>query len=174
MLLNLTDILTSEGKVIKEQVLLEMEHFQSQLGEFQIVEKEPVTLTIMNTAKGKAHVEGETSVTLLMKCDRCLKDVNRKISISFVRDVTAPTEEYAEDEEDTELCMEGYQLNVDVLVTGEILINWPMKVLCKKDCKGICSVCGKDLNDGDCGCDTFVPDPRMAMIKDIFNANKEV
>ena len=32
----------------------------------------------------------------------------------------------------------------------------------------------KNLNDGECGCDTFVPDPRMAVIQDIFNANKEV
>jgi len=36
-------------------------------------------------------------------------------------------------------------------------------------------VCGKNLNEGDCGCDQFVPDPRMAAIKDIYDAfNKEV
>ena len=64
----------------------------------------------------------------------------------------------------------GYELDTDALVGNEILINWPMKVLCHEDCKGICTVCGKDLNDGECGCDTFVPDPRMAVIKDIFNA----
>ena len=50
----------------------------------------------------------------------------------------------------------------------------PVKVLCRPDCKEICKKCGHNLNDGDCGCDTFVPDPRMAAIKDIFNANKEV
>jgi uncharacterized protein len=70
--------------------------------------------------------------------------------------------------------MDGYQLNVDDLLTNEIVINWPMKVLCKPDCKGICRQCGKDLNTGTCGCDTFVPDPRMAVIKDIFDASKEV
>ena len=32
--------------------------------------------------------------------------------------------------------------------------------------------CGKDLNEGECGCDTFVPDPRMAVFQDIFKANK--
>lgn len=32
----------------------------------------------------------------------------------------------------------------------------------------------QNLNDGACGCDDFVPDPRMAAIKDLFNANKEV
>ncbi len=43
----------------------------------------------------------------------------------------------------------------------------------KDDCKGICPVCGQNLNEKECGCDTFVPDPRMAVIQDIFK-NKEV
>ena len=49
-----------------------------------------------------------------------------------------------------------------------------MKFLCRPDCKGLCSVCGKDLNEGACGCDTFVPDPRLAAIRDILNGDKEV
>ena len=49
-----------------------------------------------------------------------------------------------------------------------------MKILCKPDCKGICPTCGRDLNTGTCDCDNFVPDPRMAAIKDIFEADKEV
>jgi uncharacterized protein len=28
----------------------------------------------------------------------------------------------------------------------------PMKKLCREDCKGLCFRCGKDLNEGDCGC----------------------
>lgn len=70
--------------------------------------------------------------------------------------------------------MEGYHLNVDELINDELLLNWPMKILCREDCKGICKVCGRNLNDGECGCDDFVPDPRMAAIKDLFNADKEV
>ncbi|MDE7017325.1 MAG: DUF177 domain-containing protein, partial [Lachnospiraceae bacterium] len=65
-------------------------------------------------------------------------------------------------------------LDVEGLLNNEIIINWPRKVLCRPDCKGICLQCGKDLNVGSCECDTFVPDPRMAVIKDIFSANKEV
>ena len=47
-------------------------------------------------------------------------------------------------------------------------------VLGHEDCMGICKVGGKNLNDGACGCDDFVPDPRMAVIKDFLNVNKEV
>ena len=70
--------------------------------------------------------------------------------------------------------LSGYELDTDVLIGNEILVNWPVKILCKEDCKGICPKCGRDLNQGDCGCDTFEPDPRMAVLKDIFIANKEV
>jgi uncharacterized protein len=70
--------------------------------------------------------------------------------------------------------MEGFQLDLDALVQNEILVNWPVKILCKEDCKGICPKCGQNLNVGNCGCDTFVPDPRMAVLKDIFESNKEV
>ncbi len=42
------------------------------------------------------------------------------------------------------------------------------------DCKGICSQCGKNLNDGPCGCVEEPKDPRMAAISDIFSKFKEV
>ncbi len=50
----------------------------------------------------------------------------------------------------------GFELDVDKLVYAEILVNWPMRVLCKDDCKGICKVCGMNLNKGTCSCDSFV------------------
>ena len=46
----------------------------------------------------------------------------------------------------------GMDLDVDQLVYLEVLMSWPLKVLCKEDCKGICSRCGKNLNEGPCGC----------------------
>ena len=68
----------------------------------------------------------------------------------------------------------GFELDVDKLVYAEILVNWPMKVLCKEDCKGICKVCGMNLNKGTCDCRRTELDPRMAAIQDIFSKFKEV
>ena len=39
----------------------------------------------------------------------------------------------------------GMDLDVDQLVYHEVLMSWPLKVLCREDCKGICSQCGKNL-----------------------------
>ena len=70
--------------------------------------------------------------------------------------------------------IQNKELDTDKLLHNEVLINWPMRVLCKEDCKGICSRCGANLNQGSCVCDTADLDPRMAVISDIFKNFKEV
>jgi len=46
----------------------------------------------------------------------------------------------------------GQFLEVDEEIRQEIILNWPMKPLCKDDCKGICPGCGKNLNIEECSC----------------------
>lgn len=174
MLVNLSDVLTSTGKVENTTVTLEMTEFTSRLGTFQIQEKSPVTFTFTNIGVNKAKVDGNVKLTFSTACDRCLEEVPTVLELVFDRVVTAPDVTTEEEEDDRPDYMEGYQLNVETFVYNEILINWPVKILCKESCKGVCMKCGQNLNTGECGCDTFVPDPRMAVLKDIFNANKEV
>jgi len=180
MLVNLSDVFSSEGKTVTVTAELEMTKFAGSLGEFPITKKSPVTLILTNIGVGKARIEGNAEFEFQTSCDRCLTEVPTTLNLVFLREVASPdtaldasTEEGDSDEDEIEF-MEGYQLNVETFVYNEILLNWPMKILCKETCEGICSVCGHNLNHGDCGCDRFVPDPRMAGIKDIFNAFKEV
>ena len=176
MFVNLTDVLTSEDKVLTMQAEVDMTE-AAVCGEvFEILEKSPVNLIFTNIGKGRASVEGQAEFVFAMSCDRCLKSVREKLVLQFSREVHAPDAvlEQQDDEDDDQRFMEGYQLDVEDLLNNEIIINWPSKVLCKEDCKGICMQCGQNLNTGTCECDTFIPDPRMAVIKDIFNADKEV
>lgn len=173
MLVNLTELFASQaGHTEKKEIMSELEVFSNGTESFQILRQTPVTFVFTNLAPGKVRVEGEAEVVLDMQCSRCLKDVEQEIRLFFTVDVVSP--EIPLEEADDQTFMEEYQLNVESLLSNEILMSLPTKVLCRPDCKGICRVCGKDLNLGECGCDTFVPDPRMAAIKDIFNANKEV
>lgn len=175
MLLNLTDVFTSEGKVRAEDVAVDRNVFESRMGSFPIVEKTPLHLCFTNEKPGKLRLEGHAVLTQQMPCDRCLKEVPVRIELDFERELYSPDADSSEvlDESDQGL-MDGYQLNVEALVYNELLMNQPEKVLCKPDCKGICKKCGKDLNSGVCGCDDFVPDPRLAVLQNIFNVNKEV
>ncbi len=175
MFINLTDVLTSEDKVISVQIETDMTEVVIGSEAYKIVGKSPVSFTFINIGKNRAVINGQVEFVFLLDCDRCLKPVEEKMALDFFREVSvSDMEEDMSEKDDDQDFMEGYQLNVNDLLNNEIMINWPMKVLCKPDCKGICPECGKDLNTGDCECDTFVPDPRMAVIKDIFNANKEV
>lgn len=173
MLINLSDVLTSEGRVENIEAQLEMTSFDSGMGSFPVVEKLPVSFTFKNVEEGKARIQGNVKITFQAVCDRCLTEVPVALALAFDRLVTAPDMEEDEDVDDKSF-MDGYQLDVETFVYNEVIGNWPAKILCKEDCKGICPKCGQNLNMGDCGCDTFVPDPRMAVIQDIFNANKEV
>ena len=78
------------------------------------------------------------------------------------------------DELDEKNYIDGYNLDVDKLLYNEILIGWPMKILCSEDCRGICNVCGQNLNEGSCNCEDTSLDPRMSVIRDVFKNFKEV
>lgn len=170
MILNVTDILTAEGKTETKTVRSDISVIVYGSQQYPVTGQSPVTLTISNTGKGKTQITGTTELTVPFCCDRCLKEVSWLFSLQFSETVISPEAVVSEEED----CIVGYQVDVDDLIRNEIFMNWPMKVLCRPDCKGICSICGKDLNEGTCGCDTFVPDPRLAAIRDILKEDKEV
>nr|WP_297864570.1 DUF177 domain-containing protein [uncultured Acetatifactor sp.] len=172
MLVNLSDVLTSEGMQLKKEIPLEMTCFESRMGKYEIISRMPILLSITNASFGRARVEGSVELSFQAKCDRCLTDVPVTLRLEFTHMALAPGRTPEETEDEVKLT-DGYYLDTEAFVHNEILINWPVKILCREDCKGICPVCGQNLNMRDCGCDTFVPDPRMAVIQDIFK-NKEV
>lgn len=174
MLLNLTDIFTSEGKEVTKDIPVEMTEFRCRLGSFQVIAELPVQLKMSNLGVGKALVAGTGEITLQMFCDRCLTEVPVKLQLAFSREISSKDRMDSEAAEENQDVMREDQLDVEALINSEILMNLPDKVLCRPDCKGICKQCGQNLNEGTCGCDDFVPDPRMAVIKDIFNAEREV
>ena len=60
-------------------------------------------------------------------------------------------------------------LDVDRLVYLEVLMSWPLKVLCREDCKGICAGCGVNLNVEECRCGTKPVDPRLEILKNLIS-----
>lgn len=175
MIINLADVFTSEGKDRRESILFEPEQISHMGNFYKIREKSPINLSFANIGKGKILIRGEMRLVLEIPCDRCLQMVDVPLELKFEQEIFAPDlNGQAGNQDEQEDFMLGNELDVEAFVNSEILINMPVKVLCKPDCKGICKQCGHNLNEGECGCDTFVPDPRMAAIKDIFNAGKEV
>lgn len=174
MLVNVTDVFTSDGKVVAKEIPCTITEVRHEGQTFPVKECGMISWKLTNTAPKKALVEVSVKLTAVLACDRCLSEVEYPFDLQIEREVVSPETAGPDELEEQEAFMEGYELNIDSLIDNEIMTSWPMKVLCRPDCKGLCPVCGKDLNTGACGCDTFVPDPRMAAIMDVFNANKEV
>lgn len=174
MFVNLTDVLLNEDRVVTMQAEPEIGQVTIGRETFPVKSSTPFVWTFSNQGKGKARIEGEGRITFSARCGRCLKDVEETLAVSIDRTVFSPDRIPSPADGDDQEYMNGYQMNMEELVHNEIVINWPMKILCRPDCRGICRQCGQDLNTGTCDCDTFVPDPRMAVIKDIFDGNKEV
>lgn len=172
MVVNLTDIFLTDNKTEESSFDIDFDSVEISGVEYQLLDRKPVVLRLKNEGKGYASVSMKTSFSLPLNCDRCLKEVRYPMELTIQERVCAPDVTDFSDEERS--YMDGYNLLVDDLLISNIALNWPMKILCREDCKGICKICGKDLNTGDCGCDTFVPNPGLAGIKEIFNANKEV
>ena len=62
----------------------------------------------------------------------------------------------------------GEQIDIGEAVRDGMLLSLPMKNLCSDACKGLCPVCGTDLNYDQCGCDGEEADPRMQRLRDWF------
>lgn len=175
MKVDITDIRYAEDKIADKQVEFELASFESKLGKFPIIEKAPFELHLENRKNEFLIFNGETDVTVSIPCGRCLEEVAVKLHLNINRKYRLQELQTEEDTSAGELdYLAGCSLDVDQIIYDEILVNWPMKVLCRKDCRGICKRCGVNLNDKTCLCDRTEPDPRMAAIQDIFNQFKEV
>ena len=174
MIVDISKVVKSINKEVSEEVSIELTSFESRLGDFPILQKSPVVLTITNQENKTLFIRGAVDVTLSIPCGRCLEEVPTQICFDIDKKLDITEGALVDDEMEENDYLIGFELDVDKLVYAEILVNWPMKVLCKEDCEGICKVCGANLNKGDCGCQRTELDPRMAAIQDIFSKFKEV
>lgn len=175
MIVDVSDIISNENKEMSKNVEIEFTTFDAGVGEFPVTDKAPFTLSIANVGNKRLNIKGETEVTIGIPCDRCLSEVSEKFEIEISKEIDLEKFRAGDIEEleDTNYML-GTSLDVDKLIFGEILVSWPMKVLCRDDCQGICKRCGTNLNLATCQCQKTEPDPRMAAIQDIFNQFKEV
>ena len=175
MLIDLSKILTHEGMQQNVEMIPEGDKFSCKLGEFSYAEKFPVMLSIVHTNDQVLKITGEGRVSIWIPCSRCLEPVLHTFSIQIEEEADMKlTDQERIEALDESSFIQDKVLDTEKLLHNEILVRWPMRVLCKEDCKGICSRCGANLNQGSCDCDTADLDPRMAVISDIFKNFKEV
>ena len=124
-------------------------------------------------------VRGSLDGWVEVACSRCVGPVklvvHEPIAVTYLphAQVAAEEDELAGDEvevdeEDMDVySYEGEEVDLEPLLREQIILAVPFAPLCSEDCKGLCPVCGIDLNTGDCTCDRTPIDPRWAALKNL-------
>ncbi len=117
-------------------------------------------------------VRGDVATVLRLPCSRCLGDVDVDVAAEVTELFVDPQRMEPDEGDDVE---EGYLLLDDAtgidlsnLVRDALLVDLPIRVLCRDDCAGLCPTCGSDLNVEPCGHGAGADvDPRWSPLADL-------
>lgn len=123
-----------------------------------------VSAAVVNNGS-KLLLTGNIDAELTLKCSRCLKDFKYKLKTDFEEELSK------EEGDDDAIHFEGDTVDLTDIVINNILLSLPMKPVCSEDCKGLCPICGGDLNINKCGCTDRNIDPRLSVLKDLLKGD---
>jgi uncharacterized protein len=122
-------------------------------------------ITVSRTSEGLL-TQGEFRAIIDSVCSRCLAAFEDTLKTDFTELYTFPTHV----QEDTELIYpEDGQIDFTPILGEYLMIELPINPLCKGDCKGLCVVCGNDLNNEACDHGTEAIDPRLEILKSLLD-----
>lgn len=136
---------------------------------------------------GHYSLEGTVTGRVGIQCSRCAAAIFHELDLEFAIRVT--TEPLGSEEEATEfdetdegaqvpksemdiswMAPESQVLPVGDLVREQVLLDLPIRPLCREDCQGLCPECGTDLNEQSCSCERAgegSTDPRLAPLLEL-------
>jgi uncharacterized protein len=123
------------------------------------------------------RVDGTIETSVRLHCSRCLEEFEKYVATSFTlfynKTTGAPIDDETElREEDLHTVFyEGDYIDFTGEIEEQLIMEIPYKPLCKDECKGLCGVCGANLNDGECGCGAEPSSFKFGALKD-FKVNK--
>ena len=120
------------------------------------------------------RVEGVLEADVELTCSRCLKTFESSIEKKFELDyrpdpiLEEEGEEFSLTYSDLDIGFyRDQQLDVSALISEQVVLEIPMKPVCREECKGLCDQCGADLNEEGCDCQPRSVDPRLAVLAEL-------
>lgn len=127
------------------------------------------TARVTRTAQGLL-LQVRMRASALSECARCLTDFTQPLEIDF-------TELYAFTSDsitDSGLIVpETGKIDLTPLVREEMILAVPISPICKPDCKGLCPICGENLNETPHSHDDDVVDPRLSVLKSLLQKGQD-
>ena len=164
MLLDLKKLFENEEQCIPFQFELDLSDTEIS-GVYPFVSPVQIRGSVQNTAQ-TVYMTAEADFDFSIPCDRCAEDIQTHYHNSFSHPLVM---EMNEEDQDTYILAEDGKLDLDELFRADILLALPTKYLCKEDCKGLCPVCGMNLNNSSCQCNKRQIDPRLEVLKQLID-----
>jgi len=120
-------------------------------------------------------VRGNLRGSVLVPCSRCTEDSIINIEQDFDSFEPFPGTTEGENEPEVPDSMRdesvvrisacGPEIDLAALAWQELVLALPAKPLCNPECKGLCALCGANLNQGGCACVQEDGDARLAVLR---------
>ena len=135
-------------------------------------------ITATHTNPG-AYLQGEADAHVEVECSRCLRIFETPVHTEFAEQYYATVgvehgETLGEAPRDAKTIGSDFRIDVEPLLREELILATPLAPLHSPDCKGLCPVCGRDLNDDPHVHDDTVDErwAKLAQLKD-FHAERD-
>jgi uncharacterized protein len=134
---------------------------------------EPIEVKLAATKSGDEIVfQGRIAAPVEMECARCLEmfesDVNPRMQFVIqLLDISEP--QPSDDDDFVILPKTSGEYDISQRVREAILLELPLKPLCSDGCKGLCPMCGVNLNEDECDCTPDKTDDRWNSLKQLFD-----
>lgn len=116
---------------------------------------------------GYIVLKGSIAVNCRVICARCCKEFDYKSEIPLSAKLAEKLEN-ADGDEDEFIVIKDNMFDIDEFADSTLLLEKPTRFLCREDCKGLCPICGCDLNKASCSCRSEDRDSRWDVLKDYF------
>ena len=111
------------------------------------------------TFRGRLQADGDDVLGLTGRltgsfdgiCARCLEPVHQSLDVA-VDEIYRPTTAGEGETESESYRYEGHMVDLLPAIRDNLVLSLPPRLFCRQECRGLCPVCGTNLNEKDCGC----------------------
>lgn len=138
-------------EIVGEQKSIDYSIDPGDLSDLTIAKSLAAPIAIKGLIENRAGVVTLTyssELSMNLTCDRCLKEFNREYKYDFKHILV----QHAHNDNNEYVVCKDNTLDLNELAISDLLLQLPTKILCREDCRGLCYVCGQDLNEGKCSC----------------------
>ena len=146
----------------------------TKLGDETIEFPAPFSFSVRLSSVGEGIVvSGETSGPVGLRCGRCLKSFTYETAVSFEELAVFEPDSGEDREVDDALKLTDEKLDVVSIIYQNVIVDVPIRPLCREECAGLCAECGKNLNEEPHEHKQERIDERLAPLKEFFNKKNE-